>query len=158
MNLDRLNRWLTLGANIGVLLGLLLLVLELNQGRDLMRAQTRNEIALGIIDLMSLSATNPQLANVLRRGDGGEELTPDEQFQYRRYWLATYRYYENAHYQYRQGLYDEVEFARQKEAWKSYAARAPGSIRIWCQVRSAFSPAFVSDMNPLLGGQECGDS
>jgi hypothetical protein len=49
MNPDSLNRWLTLGANVGVLVGLLLLVFELNQNRDMIRAQTRNEMAAGIV-------------------------------------------------------------------------------------------------------------
>jgi hypothetical protein len=110
---------------------------------------------MGFIELAGLAATNPQLANVMRRGDAGEELTPDEQLQHRRVTLATYRYYENVHYQYRQGLYDEVEFAGQKEAWKSYAARSPGSAHIWCEVRAFFSPEFVADVGPILGGEKC---
>ena len=39
MNSDRLNRWLTLGANLGVLVGIILILAELNQNSDLMRAQ-----------------------------------------------------------------------------------------------------------------------
>jgi hypothetical protein len=155
MNLDRLNRWLSLVANVGVLCGLVVLVLELNQNRATVRAQTRNEVAMGFIDLAGLAATNPELANVIRRGDSGEELTLDEQFQHRRFTLATYRYYENAHYQYRQGLYDEAEFTKQKEAWKSYAARSPGSVRVWCEVQGFFSPEFVADVGPSLGGEKC---
>jgi hypothetical protein len=155
MNLDRVNRWLSFLANVGVLCGLLLLVLELNQSRDMVRAQTRNDVAMGIVELMSLLATDPELANVARRGDAGEELSPDEQFRYRSFQVARYRYYENVHYQYRQGLYDEMEFAKQKEAWKSYAARSPGSARIWCEMRGFFSPEFVADVDLSLGGEKC---
>lgn len=39
MNSDRLNRWLTLGANVGVFIGIMLILFELNQNADLMRAQ-----------------------------------------------------------------------------------------------------------------------
>ena len=35
----KLARWLSVGANIGVLAGLILLVMELNQNRELTRAQ-----------------------------------------------------------------------------------------------------------------------
>ena len=45
MDSDRLNRWLTLGANLGVLVGIVLLLLELDQNRKLMRAKTRDHIA-----------------------------------------------------------------------------------------------------------------
>ena len=46
------TRWLTLGANIGVLIGIVLVLVELDQNRDMMRAQTRNELAMGIVDLL----------------------------------------------------------------------------------------------------------
>jgi hypothetical protein len=39
MDGDRINRWLTLGANIGVLIGIILILAELNQNAVLMRAQ-----------------------------------------------------------------------------------------------------------------------
>ena len=38
MKADRLNRWLTFGANIGLLAGLLLVAHEINQSRELVRA------------------------------------------------------------------------------------------------------------------------
>ena len=44
MDAHWLTRWLTLGANAGVLIGLVLLIMELDQNRDLMRAQTRHEL------------------------------------------------------------------------------------------------------------------
>lgn len=153
MNLDLLNRWITVVANVGVLVGLLLLAFELNQNRDMIRAQTRNEIATGVMQLMSLPAENPQLASVVRRGDAGEELTPDEQFQYRRFQIATFRYYENAYYQYRQGMYDEAEFSKQKEAWRGYAGRSPGSVAVWCEMRSNFSTGFVEEMDTTIIGE-----
>lgn len=39
MNVDNVDRWLTLGANIGVLVGLALLIVELGQNSDLVRTQ-----------------------------------------------------------------------------------------------------------------------
>ncbi len=39
MDSDRVNRWLTLVANFGVLIGLLLLVFEIRQNTDMMNAQ-----------------------------------------------------------------------------------------------------------------------
>ncbi len=39
MNTESVTRWLTLGANVGVLSGLILLLIELDQNSDLVRAQ-----------------------------------------------------------------------------------------------------------------------
>jgi len=37
--MDRLNRWITLGANVGILIGLILVVYEIRQNSALVRAQ-----------------------------------------------------------------------------------------------------------------------
>lgn len=38
------NSWLTLGANLGVLIGIILTLVELNQNATMMRGQTRNYV------------------------------------------------------------------------------------------------------------------
>ena len=60
MDSVRLNRWLTLGANIGVLIGIMLLLVELDQNRDMMRAQTRHQLAMGLVELQIATGTNQQ--------------------------------------------------------------------------------------------------
>ena len=51
MDSNRLDRWLTLDANVGVLIGLGLVSYELVQNRELMRAQTRDQIATALVGL-----------------------------------------------------------------------------------------------------------
>jgi len=51
MTADNVNRWLTLGANIGVLIGIMLLLMELNQNATLMGAEPWNERSGQGIDL-----------------------------------------------------------------------------------------------------------
>jgi hypothetical protein len=155
MDADRLTRWLTLGANIAVLVGIILLVLELSQNRDMMRAQTRHELSMGIIDLLQVPASNEQLASILYRAGAGEELTPEELFQFRLRTNALFRYWEDVHYQYRIGLYDEVEFTRQKNAWRASLARSPLGQDYWCEVRMLYSPEFMAEMDGLLSGNGC---
>ena len=154
MDKDNLNRWLTLGANLGVLVGILLLILELDQTREMMRAQTRNEISVGIVDLMSQVATDPQLANLIRRADSGDNLTPDEYVQYNHRSAAMFRYFENVHYQYRQGLYDESEYSKQKDAWKEYFSNATTPV-IWCNYRNTVSAEFMAEIDSLLTTDSC---
>jgi hypothetical protein len=91
-----------------------------------------------------------ELAGVLQRADSGGQLTPEEYVRYRRYLIATYRYYENAYYQYRHGLYDEAEYTTQKVAWRNYVSRLAASIAIWCDMRSSFSPEFAREMDSLI--------
>ena len=48
---DRLNRWLTLGANVGVLVGLFLLIIEIGQNTEMMRAQMVQSRADNLVQL-----------------------------------------------------------------------------------------------------------
>ena len=120
-----------------------------------MRAQTRHELSSEVVGLMSLIASNEQLASVRRRAEEGQELTPDEAYQYLYITRSFYRYWENVHYQYRRGLYDEVEFAAHREAWRSYAARSQANVDFWCAFRSEFSPEFVAEFDGVLTTYTC---
>jgi len=67
MKPDKVNRWLTLGANIGVLIGIILLVVELDQNREMIRAQTRNDISQQLANRLLIVASDSQVASVMRR-------------------------------------------------------------------------------------------
>jgi hypothetical protein len=75
MKADAINRWLTLGANVGVLIGIILLVAELNQNSVLMRAQIFNERAGQAIDVFMPVAESPELSNIV--GIDYDLSTPD---------------------------------------------------------------------------------
>lgn len=155
MDSDRVNRWLTLAANIGVMVGIVLLIIELDQNRDMMRAQIRHELAVGIVDLLQTPANNEQLSDILFRAKSGEELTPREAFQFELRTNALFRYWEDVHYQYRVGLYDEIEFAKQRDAWKASLAGSLLAVNYWCKVRSLYSPEFSSEMDSLIVNNTC---
>ncbi|MCP5092245.1 MAG: hypothetical protein GY949_15125 [Gammaproteobacteria bacterium] len=99
------------------------MIAELQQNHELMRAQTRNDLAMGLVAVTSMPASNSQLASLVRRAAAGETLTPDENVQIVFFNASLIRYWENVHYQYRQGLFDSAEFSAQRDAWKSLLSR-----------------------------------
>ena len=155
MDSDRLNRWLTLGANLGVLVGILLLVVELQQNREMMRAQTRNEITQGALALLSLTATNQKLAELVVRSNNGEDLSPSERFMYISRSESVFRHFENAHYQYRHGMFDEVEYQKQLSTQESVISRNPGLVEYWCSFKSMYSEPFAAEIDKLLDEDAC---
>jgi hypothetical protein len=155
MSKDRLIQSISLAANCVTILGLLLVIFQLRQNLTLMRAQVRHELASTIVDLLNSSANNSELASVIRRAGLGEQLTADEQFQFRLRSNAVLRYWEDVHYQYRLGLYDEVEYSRQKAAWKASFASSIGFVTYWGEVRTLYSPLFASEIDRLLPPQSC---
>ena len=155
MKAQDINQWLTLAANFGVLIGIILLIVELHQNSTMMRAQTRYEVSQGIVDLLSLSANNEQLASLLRRADSGEPLTPDESLQFRHRTYALFRYLENLYYQYRQGLFDESEYRTQKLAWTAYLNSSKAAAEGWCILRPSVSPEFRAEVDNALSKYTC---
>lgn len=155
MDTGRLNQWLTFCANVGVLVGILLLVAELAQNRELMRAQMRTELSNGIIEILSFTANDPGLADIVRRADNGEELTDTELLRYRHRDYALFRYLENLHYQYRIGLYDEQEYLPQKLAWAFYLNNSKAAAAEWCRLRPSVSPDFRAAVDEVLERYPC---
>ncbi|MEJ2238529.1 MAG: hypothetical protein P8X82_09555 [Gemmatimonadales bacterium] len=153
--MDRLNSWLAVLANLGVLVGIIVVVLELNQNSEMVRAQTRNELSNGIVGLLSAGAENSELASIMRRANSGEELTADEFVQFEERQAAMYRYWENVHYQYRQGLYDETEFSKQLEAWRAYVNQSKAVADQWCKFRSIVAEDFAAEVDGLLVRFSC---
>ena len=155
MEPDKVNRWLTLGANIGVLIGIILLVVELDQNREMTRAQTRNDISQQLSNRLLLVASNSELSSVTRRAALGEELSADEQRRFWLYQVANLRDWENMHYQYRQGMFDEVEFEAEKTSWQFVIDRNKDFASTWCLTRQNFSPEFSAEIDSLLREDIC---
>lgn len=147
---DRFTRWISIGANLAVLIGLVLVLAELKQNRDMMQAQIRHELSVGIVDLLQTPANNAQLADVLLRSIQGEALTSTESFQFEMRTNALFRYWEDVHYQYRVGLYDDAEFERQREAWRVSLERSDLARGYWCKARTLYSPEFAEEIDEII--------
>ena len=155
MVLDSLNRWLTLIANVGVLIGIALLILELDQNVTAVKAQTRSELSMGVVQILQDVYADPEFASIIERGDGGGELTPSEQFRYEARSRALLRYWENVHYQYHNGLYDQSEYEAQKHAWKMYFERSTRLADVWCAIQAEYSVRFRAEVSHLIGERGC---
>ena len=130
---DRVNQWLALGANVGVLIGLILLIVELNQNSDLLRAQIHQSRADNFESFMVEYADTEQMlpTMVKFRAAGGprdvsalEQLDPVEKERIRQYFNGRVAGYDNLYYQYRNGFLDE-DF---------YSVRVVNTIKAWGKV------------------------
>ena len=136
----------------------ILLVLELDQNREMIRAQTRNDISQQLTNRLLLVASNSQLNSVTRRAGDGEELSADEERQAYLYVSANLRDWENMHYQYRHGMFDEGEFKAEKTAWQFVINRNKRFASTWCLTRQNYSPEFIAEIESLLHKDICAAS
>ncbi len=107
MNEEKLNAWLSLGANVGVVIGLMLLIVEIGQNTEMMRAQinqSRTDTALSEQQAVYTSDHVPALLAKIGRG---EKLSDEEMIRYTRFFRAFNRNQDNNLWQYGQGYLGE---------------------------------------------------
>lgn len=139
-------------ANVGVLGGLLLLVYELNQNREITKAQLRSDYADQLIGQLEVIYANPELAELVFDFGCGETTVvceSVEQFRFDMYWDGRFRSWESLHFQYRNGLYDDAEFQAATAGWRNLLT-IPRVAKNWEEGQEIYSPEFVELMNSLL--------
>ena len=146
MDTDRLNRWLTLGANLGVVVGLILLIVEINQNSDLTRIQIEQSRSETYVNWRRQVATSDTVASVMAKIESMEgspmerleQLSPKERVQVRSIVEARFYDYENLFAQYQQGFVSE-------EYWQG---RAVGPIRDWAPIWKEIWPPDGLEARP----------
>ena len=161
MDSNRLNRWLTLIANVGVVIGLVLLLIELDQNSDLMQAQIHqarsdghvaNRMAVADSEFLLLARLKVEEAGGFANPNAMDSLTPEESFRIKDFLTARHQDYDNLFYQYQQGYLDE-EF---------YEFRVAGAIRVfapWWKKLNIFEasgrrPSFDAEIQRILAEQQ----
>ena len=155
MDSKRVDRWMTLGANIAVLIGIVLIIVELRQNHELMRAATRNEISQSELALLGSMASNPELVETMLRAGRGEDLTDAERFLVTVQSEAVFRVWQNVHYQGRNGLYDRDEFQSHIATMRAVLSHSPWLIDYWCQSRAVYPREFIIEINGLVPAGSC---
>jgi len=114
MNLSNINTWLTFGSNLAVLVGIVLILLELNQNADLMRAQMSQERANLVVQQYEARIHSdywPQIAAKRAEYGTGREfvssLDPIEYQRLRNSYLAEINNVRNQYFLYSEGYLSE---------------------------------------------------
>ena len=94
-------------------------------------------------------------ADVLRRGLAREELSGTESWRFERRMNAWFRHWENMHYQYTAGLFDETEAAKNLDAIAVALERDPGWLEYWCRRGSLYSSEFAAEIENLVETHHC---
>lgn len=151
MNLDSANRWLTLTANVGVLIGLIFLVLEINQNTEVARSAVDLELATMSTEFHMRVAENPGLARayyiILH---DPESLTEDEKIQL--YFLipSVFLLMEGAHRQYVRGYLPESGWTPY-EGLISYLLESPIVRDWWINGPTVFTNEFETTVEKISG-------
>ena len=112
---NRLNRWLTLGATLGVVIGLILLIVEIEQNSDLVRAQIEQARSESYVEWLRQAAVSDEILELYVKmetlegsfGDRFNQLEPIERMRFRHILEARFYDYENLYAQYEDGFFSQ---------------------------------------------------
>ena len=93
---------------------------------------------------------NDALLEAMLKELRGETLSDLEALRFMHRNMAYFRYWENVHYQYRHGLYDEVEFQGHLAAIGDYLNSYRSAIALWGVSKHAYSPDFAHDIDRVI--------
>ena len=143
MNAEKLNSWLSLGANIGVVIGLILLIVEINQNTQLVRAQINQSRADTAMSEQQATYTSDVVPAMLAKVTREEQLTDEEMIRYRTYLRAFNRNQDNNLWQYNQGFLGENIPGSIRDAARGVLGRNELSLSIWDRQKIAYTEEYV---------------
>jgi hypothetical protein len=123
MDSNRWNQWLSLAANVGVVLGLILVALELRQTRDAALGATYQNRSMINMEWSKWVAESDYIAPMIQqtRAGGRESLTADQEQRSQSTMLAAIHRLDGFFYQYELGLleqdYYESVFRAEMRTW-----------------------------------------
>jgi len=114
MQSSKINEWLSLIANVGVVIGIFALIAELNHASDLAEVEAYQTRTRDIQELQLQLALSDSLANVLEKNNakGADELTPGEFVRVRAWYGAILRGMQGQYYQYQHGFLERESVDR----------------------------------------------
>jgi len=160
MNAEKLNHWLGLGANLGVLIGIIFLAIELQQNNELLQAQTDYNYFVNSISNSSELRMSEEFGDLLAKFEAGEDLTASERIRadaFVRNMLLRWQYEFR---EMKKGRLDPATFTFY--AWTAIfngegVFPAPDFAKAWPKQRNLLDREFVEFMESQIIGNPAGE-
>ena len=152
--IERLNRWLTLAANIGVLAGILFLSFELRQNTVASRLQAASNFQDSFSEIEFFIARNPEFAELLDKGRRGVPVSDVDQLRLTVFYGTVLRTWQNTHLQYLSGALDKQIWQGSETRFAIILGEDLGLYEHWRSSQNQYSPDFnklVSEITADFG-------
>ena len=146
MDADRTNKWLTLTANIGVIVSLLFLAYEINQSTKATIAAASQGLTDQSVVYFDAQLDHEVISQATYKQRQGTELSGYELHQLDLLQRLNFRVFENAFLQYRRGFYEEREWERYRRIIAGHMAHNPVAIQMWEETKGAWTDEFTAEV------------
>lgn len=151
MTLDSLNRWLSLMANIGVLIGILFLAIEFRQNSEYMALQLEFEQPTQKIFDINRDLQNPETARIVAKSiERPGELTFHEGLVASSFVLNMLNEWEDRYLIQKTGLKGEIHWQTHIEENIEWALGSQFAVEVYKSNVEAFEDEFVEYVDGLL--------
>jgi hypothetical protein len=151
--MDRFNSWLTAIANIGVLVGVVFVVLEIRQNTDAIQASTTVSLEQNIASLIANWASSVEHAALFRKGAfSEEELSSDERIWVDLLLRQLFLHMDSFYWAHRSGVLPNELWEREERVMRVYV-NSPGGHRVWSNSPPVSEP-FVEYVESQLMNPE----
>jgi hypothetical protein len=147
---EKLNSWLSLGANLGVVIGLVLLVTEIRQNTDMMEAQinhSRTETAMSEQQGIFNSEFMPA---ILVKVDKGEQLAAEEIRRYQSYFRGFNRNLDNQLWQYNRGFLGNNIPRSLRGAVRAVIGSSQVGIDQWESTKESYTDEYIAFVDEAI--------
>ena len=149
MDVDRTNRWLTLTANIGVIISLLFLAYEISQSTKATIAAASQGLTDQSITYFEAQLDPGVISQAVYKQRQGNDLSSYELHQLDLLQHLNFRLFENAFLQYKRGFYEEREWERHRRIIAQNMANNPSAIQMWERTRGGWTDEFTAEVDSL---------
>lgn len=146
---DRTQNWLTLAANLGVIISILLLAYEINQSTKATIASASEGLTEHSLAFMSARLDNEIVARATFKSRHGQELDDFENDQLVLLQHLNFRLFESAYLQFRRGLYEKSEWQRYERIIASLISEDRHAIEMWNQTSDGWTAEFIDEIERI---------
>ncbi len=145
MNTNTVNRWLTLGANIGVVIGIIFLAFELQQNNELLQSQASVTYVELRRDSLHFLTQNDELLKTILKAREGADLSQLETLRLESFYRSVLVNWEWEYEQYEEGVLDVLDHPPNLR-WRVSVNYYPLLRESWSIHKAVMSPRFVQYM------------
>ena len=150
MDADNVNKWLTLSANFGVVVGLILLIVEIGQNTDMMRAQISQSRTDTALAEQHATYNSDHMPAILAKVTRGEEISSEEEIRYATYFRAFNRNQDNNLWQYNQGYLGESIPRSINSAVRTVVGSHALGIEFWDRQKHSYTDEYIAFVDTAI--------
>jgi len=150
LNSEKLNRWLTLGANLGVLIGLAVLVYEVRQNTAMMEAQINQQRTDTAMTEQQSNYNSDYMPAIRLKVLNKEPLSGEERYRYSVWIRAFNRNMDNQLWQYRRGFLGENIPRSMRIAVRNVVGASTIGIEEWDRYKQQFTDEYIEFVDTAI--------